>query len=125
LAYIPWLSSAAGAHERKLLLRTQPAAVRAIEALTRLPPRVDVNGSGGGVSSPIGLGAGGRRSGRVACWLRGMVFQPCAGQVGKQLPDSPVDLIADRADSFQVGPARRRLIAVGCLDKAPRHSHTA
>ena len=35
LAYIPWLSSAAGSGERKQLLRTQPAAFRVIEALTR------------------------------------------------------------------------------------------
>jgi hypothetical protein len=35
LAYIPWLSSAADAHERTQLLRTQPAAFRVIEALTR------------------------------------------------------------------------------------------
>jgi len=35
LAYIPWLSSAAGTQERKQLLRAQPAAFRVIEALTR------------------------------------------------------------------------------------------
>lgn len=35
LAYIAWLSSAAGTQERKQLLRTQPAAFRVIEALTR------------------------------------------------------------------------------------------
>ena len=35
LAHIPWLSSAAGARERKQVLRTQPAAFRVIEALTR------------------------------------------------------------------------------------------
>jgi len=69
-----------------------------------------VNGSGG-VSAHLSvwaLAAAGRAGSRVG--PRGMVLALRAGHVGKQLPDPPVDLIADRADSFQVGPARRRLI---------------